>query len=323
MDFETSPLFRLESKKKLSKILSIDAKALKDLEASFQCFPFTKKKGNKVRELYDQDVRYKRMLRKLNSLLQSTEYPAYVFGGMRGKDHKLHALYHTTENNDNLHVCKIDIKDFFPSTKDSYVYGFFKNKLKMSPDVSRILTLLTTQPSRDKDSRNLPQGFPTSTILSYLSYFDMFNGIYILAARFNIKFSLFVDDMVFSKSSSIPKNFIKQVINIISKYELTIHPRKIKYYAGDQAKKITGVIVTDKKAIRSSNALQKEMYQNFLRLKQFPLAEVQNQPMPMKDDVRKLILVLKGQLHAIKYVETYRLFPHIHKVIKEYENFYM
>ena len=147
MNFEFNPLFGLKSKKKLSKILSIDLRDLRDIESSFLCFSFEKKVGKKVRELYNQDKRYKKLLRKLNGLLQSADYPAYIFGGMRGKDHKKHTLYHLTENED-LYLCKIDIKEFFPSTRDSYVFGFFRNKLKMSPDVSKILTILTFQSER-------------------------------------------------------------------------------------------------------------------------------------------------------------------------------
>ena len=149
----------------------------------------------------------------------------------------------------------------------------------------------------------------------------MFNGIYNLAKRFNIKFSLFVDDMVFSSINPLPKKFISQVMNIISKYDLKVHPKKIQFYNDNQHKKITGVIITKDQQIRSSNSLQQDMYKNFLALKKFPLEPLRKEQ--YEDDARKLILVLKGQIHAIRYVEVYRVFPHIHKVIKQYENVYM
>lgn len=320
MNFESNPLFELKSKKRLSKILLINLKDLRDIEASFRCFSFEKKVGKKVRELYNQDKKYKKLLRRLNRLLQSMDFPPYIFGGMKGKDHKKHTIYHLTDNK-NLYVAKIDIKEFFPSTNDSYVFGFFRNKLKMSPDVSKILTLLTTQPSRSKENRNLPQGFPTSTILSYLSYFDMFNGIYNLAKKFNIKFSLFVDDMVFSSIVPLPKKFIHQVMNIISKYNLVVHPKKIKFYNCNEHKKITGIIITKTQQIKSGNSLQQEMYDNFMTLKKFPLDELRKQQ--FQDEVRKLIAVLKGQIHAIKYVEINRPFSHMQKVIKQYEHAYL
>lgn len=320
MNFESNPLYNLKSKKKLSRILSINPKELKDIETSFQAFQFQKLVGKKERDLYNQDKRYKKLLRKLNHLLQLENYPSYVFGGMRGKDHKKHTLYHLKEEND-LYVCKIDIKDFFPSTQDSYVFGFFKNKLKMSPDVSKILTLLTTQPSNKQNTRHLPQGFPTSTILSYLSYFDMFNGIYTLSNKFRIKFSLFVDDMVFSSQKPIPKNFIKQIMKIIVDYKLTVHPDKIKYYNIDDHKKITGIIITKNKQIKSSNSLQKEMYKSFRMLQRYPIEAPTNKQ--IHEDVKKLILGLKGRIHAIKYVESNRQFPHIKKVIKTYEKNYL
>lgn len=320
MNFELNPLYGLQSKKKLSRLLSINPKDFKDIETSFQAFQFQKLVGKKERDLYNQDKRYKKLLKKLNHLLQLGTYPKYIFGGMRGKDHKKHTLYHYKENTD-LNVCKIDIKDFFPSTQDSYVFGFFKNKLNMSPDVSKILTLLTTQTSNKKNSRHLPQGFPTSTILSYLSYFDMFNGIYTLSNKFHIKFSLFVDDMVFSSEKPIPKQFVNQIMKIISTYHLTVHPNKIKFYNTDDHKKITGVIITKNKEIRSSNSLQKEMYKSFLMLQMYPIEGPTNKQ--IHEEVKKLISGLKGRIHAIKYVESNRHFPHIKKIIKTYEKNYL
>lgn len=167
------PFYNLNSKKRLALILNTEVSSLKNIEETFFVSAFSKKVGHKKRNLFNPAPNYKKILKKINSLLCNVNLPNYIYAGVPDKDYLKNAVYH----HQNKFIHNADIKSFFPSTQDSYVYGLFLHKFKMSEDIAKILTVLTTLPLDDKSTRHLPQGFPTSTILSSLAYFDLFNGI--------------------------------------------------------------------------------------------------------------------------------------------------
>ncbi|RKD84120.1 reverse transcriptase (RNA-dependent DNA polymerase) [Sinobaca qinghaiensis] len=311
---EKNSLANLQKKTKLAKILNCDVEYLKNFSDYSEVKSFDKRVGPKTRRLFNADPNHKKILRKINKLLLSMNIPDYVYGGRPNRDYLSNAFLHKK----NPYIQTADIRSFFPSTHESYVYGFFKNKLLMSEDVSKILTDLTTYSSSESPhypEKSLPQGFPTSTIMSYLAYFDMFNGIYKQCRDRNIHFSLFVDDMTFSSDVKIPKSFIRHINNIVTQYDLSLHPNKIRRFSVDQPKLVTGVIIDPKtNNFHIPNKLHKKIYtniQNFHSLNVNTYTDYVN--------LKRIILSLKGQLASCSRIDQEKTFNHIIKVIQDVE----
>ena len=94
-------------------------------------------------------------------------------------------------------VLKFDLKSFFPSIRSGRVYRLFCEQLHCSPDVSRILTRLTTLHGC------VPQGSPTSTDIANLVIFDLTSRLKRMADSHDLNFTQFVDDGTFSGPAHI------------------------------------------------------------------------------------------------------------------------
>jgi|SRR5699024_792918 len=253
--------YELEKKKKLGKILNVDSKFFRNVDSNFFAQSFYQpSSGKKQRLLHEPKNNYKRILKRINRLLLLFNIPSHVYSGIPRRSFLDNAMFHRHSS----YVQNIDIQNFFPNTHEHYVFSFFKNKCLMSPDVAKILTLLTTYPDNTQhEDRSLPQGFPTSNVLSFLAYFDMFNGIHKLARQKNIHFTIFVDDMTFSSENRIPKSFLNQVSSIIRQYGLNVHPHKTKYYGFTQPKSITGAIIDPfSNELKLPNKIHESIYRN-------------------------------------------------------------
>ena len=303
------PFYKLSNKKKLARILKVDVRSFKNINENYLAKKFIKT-TNKKRTFYNASVTYKKVLRLINYYLQKIDFPHYIYSGISNRN----CLKNATVHFENQYLCNIDITNFFPSTNESYVYGFFKNKFQMSTDIAKILTLLTTYPD-ENGKRHIPQGFPTSTILSYLCYYDMFNGIYEFSIQRGITFSVFVDDLTFSANKHINKSFNRKIIKIIENYNLKINPEKVRYYLPIHHKKITGIIVNSKKEIKATNKLQENMIKNF-----HEILDCNFKHFSGYITFKKNVLRLRGQLNWIYRIEPDRNFAYINKTLIGIEN---
>ena len=188
----------------------------------------------------------------------------------------------------------------------------------MSEDIAKICTLLTTEPLPKSNKRHLPQGYTTSPYLSFLSYFDMYNGIYTVAANAGMNFSCYYDDFTFSSSTFINKTFKNRVINIIKEHGLQVNEEKTRLYkTKNKVIKITGSIIHEDK-LKSPNPLQKEMYHTFRDL--VSIYEDKSLPLPTKK-VITMCNKVQGMKTAIKSIEKNREFPYIDNKLKEIREF--
>jgi RNA-directed DNA polymerase len=141
----------------------------------------------------------------------------------------------------------IDIKNFFPSITPEQVRVVFGKILNCSPDVSYLLTGLTTCRGR------LPQGSPTSTLLANLVPSSFDGDIRAVCLKSGICYSSWVDDLAFSGNSVL--QIIGPVIATLRKAGFSVAHRKIKRM-GPRDRKILnnlvlGKLVTVQKQYRS------------------------------------------------------------------------
>jgi RNA-directed DNA polymerase len=109
----------------------------------------------------------------------------------------------------NSFFLKIDLKDFFPSITARRVYGFFKNYLKIRDGrLCHGLTQIVTYNS------SLPQGAPTSPLISNLICFSMDQELYSWARANHCNYTRYADDIVFS---TIQKNISQKLFRPVTR----------------------------------------------------------------------------------------------------------
>ena len=157
-------------------------------------------------------------------------------------------MHRTNEN-----VCTIDIEKFYDSTKEKYVYDFFRYTMKMETNIATILTKLLTYENR------IPTGTPTSQLIAFLSYKDVFLKINELCQNQGITFSLYVDDITLSSNSIIKKKIKVQINQLLNLKELNIKKSKTKFFSKNTNKSVTGTIIDTQKNIKLENKKRKEI----------------------------------------------------------------
>ena len=243
---ESGPFYKLRSKKKLLKILSLKRYAeLKELEKNGRqyCRQFTKKtNGGKERKLTKFFGPMKVVHKKLSELLARIETPSYLMS-KRGCSALKNAKIHLDSSE---YVFTTDINNFFPLCIRERIAYSFKEHFKMSGDIAYLLSNILTVEGR------IPQGGNASSLISFWSNYSMFNEINDLCHKKVYKFSLYVDDLTVSSKTKIDQIDIDKIIGILKKNGFKVKPQKTKYFKKDQAKHIMGVVILKKKILLES-----------------------------------------------------------------------
>ncbi|WP_214710477.1 MULTISPECIES: reverse transcriptase family protein [unclassified Exiguobacterium] len=259
MNYKNSNLYSVQSKAKLARLLNIDANKLRAVRENFSVDAFVVEINGKKRLLHNPSYCYKQILKRMLLLLYPIGAGDYVFGGIKNRDYIMNAKVHKN----NTYFCLIDIKDFFPSTNSDFVYRFFRYKMNMSIDVAKICTLLTTV-SNSETSRpdNLPQGFPTSPYLSYLSYLELFEQLNNISISKNMNFSCYYDDLTFSSPRFISKGTKRDIIKLINSYQLQVNSSKTRLLKNSNGVKVTGAVIRDNQLL-TPNSLFLKLYKEY------------------------------------------------------------
>ena len=232
-------IYKLQTKKKLAALLGLSLGQLKLLseksDKNYKIFDIHPE-GRKSRTVEQPKPILERIHARIFRLLQRVETPGYLYSGVKGRSYVNNAAAHGGRHN----LAKLDIKSFYPSTKSYRVYSFFNKTLQCSPDVSGILTRLTTC------SGHVPTGSCLSQLLAYYSNKQMFDEIYAIASHSGVAMTCYVDDLVFS-GMNVSRGFLFSIKKVIHKNGLKYH--KERFYHKDQPCLVTGVIVKNNKLL--------------------------------------------------------------------------
>ena len=186
-------------------------------------------KGIRYRELEPSRYPLKRIQKRINFLLQQIELPDYAFGSVKGANNILNAREHL----ENKYFFSVDLKNFFPNITRHQVFRMFRQN-EFSPTVSRTLTQLTTYRGL------LPQGAPTSPIISNLVFVETGKRLLETIKDYPIIFTSFLDDLTFSSKEDF-KQLTPELLKIIKGGGYYLHHKKIHYKTSRP--EVTGLIV--------------------------------------------------------------------------------
>lgn len=148
------------------------------------------------------------------------------------------------KNNAISHVGKrtvicMDLKDFFGSTRYIQVYIVFQ-QLGYSKDVAGMLAHLCTL------NDVLPQGAPTSPMLSNLVFSDIDSDLKDHCQSLGVEYSRYADDLTFSTNAPIDYGqLIGRVKVAVSKGKFDINKDKTKVCYRNQSQIVTGIVVNE------------------------------------------------------------------------------
>ena len=305
------PLYALQSKKQLKDKLHItNSKYLKgNFQDEINIFIDTIGKPRLI-EAPSQEL--KDIQSRLKDFLHLCDFPDFVFSGVKKKTY----IENATTHKKCKYLFKADISAFFPNISRNTIYSFFKNDLRTSPDVAKILTDICTvdiskaiedngvvkefvESKGIRQRNHLCTGSPSSQLLSYLVNRKMFEELNTIAINNNYTFTVYVDDIFFSSQKPISKNIQNKILNTITKYGYNISKSKVTYYLPSEYKEVTGVIVTPDNKLIVTNKLKKKLVNGFSHGK-------------YKVNTDSVC----GMLIAARRIEN-NIFPNVNKHIKE------
>lgn len=153
---------------------------------------------------------------------------------MPGKSLRENARFHRGRSK----VVAVDIQDFFPSIGYGAVYGIFQRMGYNNP-VSVMLARLCTLRGI------LPQGAPTSPMLSNLFFKDADQKIFHYCRKRDIQYTRYADDLIFSGNDLSQQHLISYVKMLLSSKKLMLNEKKTKVMGQGMRQNVTGVVVNE------------------------------------------------------------------------------
>ena len=192
-------------------------------------------------------------------------------------------------------VINMDLKNFFPTLNYKRVKGMFKS-LGYSQQMATIFGLLCTEPEMDKvtldketyfvakGERFLPQGAPTSPMITNIICQKLDKRLSGLAEKFGFTYTRYADDLTFSASGEATESVRKilwSVGEIVKDEGFVLHPKKTKVMRNGSKKEVTGIVVnekmnTDRKTLRKFRALLHQIETTGIKGKTWGNGDIRN-----------------------------------------------
>ena len=193
----------------------------------------------------------------MNDVLVSADIHEAAHGFVKGRNCKSHASLHVNKN----YLFLFDLAHCFHSIHWLSVVRVFAN-LEYSPRVSQYLTALVTHKAYshhpllnelDSDQRirvrqrHLPQGAPSSPMLSNAVLNQLDKRLAGLAQSLKLDYSRYADDLAFSGNNHRDWEFLELLVGSICIEEgFTLNYRKSRTLRPKQRQILTGIVVNEK-----------------------------------------------------------------------------
>ena len=220
----------------------------------YRQFKIKKKSGGFRQITAPRTQSFMMMLSAVNQLFRSMYTPSeYAMGFTEGRSVVTNAAVHKGKN----YVFNIDLKDFFPSIEQARVW----KRLQLPPfkfpvPIANLLAGLCAMKEGRQDENGLikyiyilPQGAPTSPIITNMICDKLDRRLGGLARRFGLRYTRYADDITFSSMHNVyQKNgdFRKELQRIIKDQGFTINESKTRLQIRGSKQEVTGIIVCDK-----------------------------------------------------------------------------
>ncbi|MEH7553392.1 retron Ec67 family RNA-directed DNA polymerase/endonuclease [Bacillus altitudinis] len=242
----------IKTRNELADFLNVPRKQLsyqlyvKGINNLYTSFEITKKNGG-VRKIYAPSEELKGIQRKLEKAL---------FNFMRDKWKKKNISHGFEKNksiitNAKIHrnkrlVWNIDIENFFESIHFGRIRGFFNknNNFLLPIEVATVIAQISCYDGK------LPQGAPSSPVISNLICEILDHRILKIAKKFKLDYTRYADDLTFSTNDKnflpIKTEFYEEISNELIRAGFKINEKKNRLQLRDSRQVVTGLVVNKK-----------------------------------------------------------------------------
>jgi len=283
----------------------------------YRKFKIKKKSGGFRQITVPRNQSFKLLLQAVNEILKSMYIPTdYAMGFTEGRSVVSNAKVHMGQN----YIFNIDLKDFFPSVEQPRIW----KRLQLAPfnfsmPIANVLAGLCSMRESRKDIYGkdslvyvLPQGAPTSPIITNMICDTLDRRLAGLAKRFGLHYTRYADDITFSSMHHVYAangDFWKELIRIINDQGFTINDAKTRLQKSGGRQEVTGIIVSKKlnvtkKYVREIRSLLYiwEKYGYIDTISRF-LPKYKEEKGHVKKGNSNLINILDGKLMYLKMVK--------------------
>ena len=256
---------------------------------SYRQFHIPKKSGG-VRTITAPDGELKDVMLTLAFILSELYIPTpEAMAFVSGRSIVENACQHIGQN----YVLNLDLSDFFTSITANMVEQNLV-KLGIAPLVARDIASICTYPVvNDHHVVNVvPQGAPTSPVISNICAMTLDNRLSGLARRFHLTYTRYADDITFSSNHNVYQKdgeFMAELNRIIAECRFTINPKKTRLQKRGSRQEVTGLTVVQK-----TNVSRK--YMKNLRVL---IHRIKYQESPTMHDIN----VVRGKLNFLRMVK--------------------
>ncbi|GAB2661967.1 retron St85 family RNA-directed DNA polymerase [Vibrio panuliri] len=161
--------------------------------------------------------------------------------------------------NSNFILC-LDIESFFDNITTENVYSCLVRN-KIDENIASVIAGITTL------DNSLPQGAPTSPIISNAYLYDFDQSMLELCAKNKMTYSRYADDLTFGSNDYMSlKDLIPTIAESLRSYRLRINKKKTRIISSNNSQVITGVSINNG-VLRPSRKLRKEIRVAFYQAK--------------------------------------------------------
>lgn len=216
----------------------------------YKQFNIKKKSGGMRQIIAPRNASFMLMLRYVNEVFMAIYTPSeYAMGFAEGRSVVTNASMHKGQN----YVFNIDLKDFFPSIAQARVW----KRLQLEPlclkrPIANLLAGLCAMRVETVGGGAkyiLPQGAPTSPVLTNMICDTLDRRLSGLARRFGLRYTRYADDITFSSMHNVYQEsgeFRQELKRIIEGQGFTINEAKTRLQKLGARQEVTGIIVSDK-----------------------------------------------------------------------------
>lgn len=215
-------------------------------------FELPKKNGTRTISYLEKDSRLWELQHQLlDNYLIKQDLPVCVKGFKKGESYKSFLSEHIGAE----YFLRIDIASFFPSISASCIKNELSNLLICDSDEekNKLLDLICDIVTLED---KLPQGACTSPMVSNLVMARIDQRITKYCQIFNIRYTRYADDLLFSSSIfnfAEKKWFVKKIKHILGSQKLKLNYSKIKF--GQKEFVLNGYVISEREIRLSRNRL--------------------------------------------------------------------
>ena len=224
----------------------------------FKTFRIPKKSGGVRTISAPVNSHYLYLLRYINQMLQSVySAPRCATGFIRNKSVVTNAKFHVGK----AYVYNTDLKDFFLRISRKQVCEALQQPPFNWPfNVAYLIASICCMNSQTEDVSSpekycLPQGAPTSPILTNIVCLDLDREITEISKKRDIIYSRYADDMTFScdrDAFGVNSRFIRDLKHILYTHKLKQNTRKTRLQHRGMRQEVTDLMVSEKVNVQRS-----------------------------------------------------------------------